>query len=99
MQRASSRASDAVDAMLHRLHSLGVEIRTRTEVRELLEKDGKISLVPCDTVVLAIGTRAYNPLEEKVRELGIDCVAVGDAVKARQAIQAISEGFRAGLNA
>ena len=64
---ASSRASDAVEAMLHRLHSLGVEIRTRTEVRELLEKDGKISGVRlasgeelfADAVIVATGGASY----------------------------------------
>lgn len=64
---ASSRASDAVDAMLHRLHSLGVEIRTRAEVRELLENDGKISGVRlasgeelfADAVIVATGGASY----------------------------------------
>ena len=59
--------NDAVDAMLHRLHSLGVEIRTRTEVRELLEKDGKISGVRlasgeelfADAVIVATGGASY----------------------------------------
>lgn len=64
---ASSRAADAVDAMLHRLHSLGVEIRTRAEVRDLLEKDGQISGVRLSTgeelfgnaVIVATGGASY----------------------------------------
>ena len=93
------------DDMKHLLDRLFVEIIRGAKIAGaneegcLMEKDGKVTLIPCDTVVLAIGTRAYNPLEEQVKELGIDCVVVGDAVKARQAIQAISEGFKAGLNA
>jgi len=77
----------------------GAKLAGATPEGALLEKDGKIFLHPCDTVVLAIGTRAYNPLEEKIRELGVDYVVVGDAIKGRQALQAIREGFIAGLNA
>ena len=77
----------------------GAKIAGATEEGALVEKDGQVTLLPCDTVVLAIGTRAYNPLEEKIRELGIETVVIGDALKARQALQAIREGFTAGLNA
>ena len=93
------------DDMKHLLDRLfvetihGAKIAGANEEGCLMEKDGKISLIPCDTVVLAIGTRAYNPLEAQLKELGIDYTVVGDAVKARQAIQAVREGFTAGLNA
>ena len=93
------------DDMKHLLDRLFVKTIHRAKIAGaneqgcLVEKGDGIYLLPCDTVVLAIGTRAYNPLEEQIKELGIDCVVVGDAVKARQAIQAISEGFKAGLNA
>lgn len=50
---------------------------------------------PCDTVILAIGTRADN----KLAETGVEVVTVGDAIKARQITQATREGFIAGLNA
>ena len=64
---ASSRAADAVDAMLHRLHELGVDVRLRTEVRDLLEKDGQISGVRLssgeelagDAVIVATGGASY----------------------------------------
>ena len=39
---ASSRASDAVDALLHRLHDLGVTIRLHAAVRDLLDEDGRV---------------------------------------------------------
>ena len=64
---ASSRAADAVDAMLHQLHELGVEVRLRTEVRDLLEKDGQILGVRLssgeelagDAVIVATGGASY----------------------------------------
>lgn len=77
----------------------GAKIAGATNEGALVDKDGQVTLLPCDTVVLAIGTRSYNPLEEKLKELGIETVVVGDAIKARQALQAIREGFVAGLNA
>ncbi|MGN1002908.1 MAG: FAD-dependent oxidoreductase [Oscillospiraceae bacterium] len=64
----------------------------------LIEQGGQVKLHPCDTVVLAIGTRAYNPLEEELKDL-CDVVVVGDAVKPRMAVKAVREGFVAGLNA
>ena len=64
---ASSRAADAVDAMLHRLHELGVDVRLRAEVRDLLEKDGQILGVRLssgeelagDAVIVATGGASY----------------------------------------
>ncbi len=93
------------DDMKHLLSKLFVEIVYPAKIaganREgvLVEKNGEVFLIPCDTVVLAIGTRAYNPFEEQLKELGIDYVTVGDAIKARQAIEAVREGFKAGLEA
>lgn len=69
-----------------------------TEEGALLKKGDEIFLYPCDTVVLAIGTRSYCPLAEELKGI-CETVIVGDAVKARQALQASSEGFKAGLNA
>lgn len=76
----------------------GTSIAGVTEEGALLKKGDEITLYPCDTVVLAIGTRSFCPLQEELQGI-CETVVVGDAVKARQAIQASSEGFRAGLNA
>ncbi len=64
----------------------------------LIKQGNTVTLFPCDTVVLAIGTRAYHPLAEELKGI-CDTVVVGDAVKARQAIQASREGFVAGIEA
>lgn len=76
----------------------GTSIAGVTDEGALLKKGDEVTLYPCDTVVLAIGTRSYCPLAEELKDI-CETVVVGDAVKARQAIQASSEGFAAGLNA
>ena len=53
--------------------------------------------IPCDSVVIAAGTRSRTLLAQQVADLGVDVVVVGDAVKPRQITQASAEGFRAGL--
>jgi NADPH-dependent 2,4-dienoyl-CoA reductase/sulfur reductase-like enzyme len=64
----------------------------------LIEQGGVVKLYPCDTVVLAIGTKAYNPLEKELKGL-CESVVTGDAVQPRKAIAAVREGFVAGMNA
>ncbi len=69
-----------------------------TDEGALIKQGDDIKLYPCDTVILAIGTRSDNSLAEALKEIGVDVVVVGDAVKARQITQASAEGFTAGLN-
>lgn len=75
-----------------------VEIYTQTSIAgvtdegALLKKGDEITLYPCDTIVLAIGTKSFTPLAEELKDV-CETVVVGDAVKARQAIQASAEGF------
>ncbi len=86
------------------LNKYFVEIKTKTKLAgvtsqgALIEQGGAVKLYPCDTVVLAIGTVPYNPLEENLKEM-CDTVVVGDAVKPRKAVVAVREGFVAGMNA
>ena len=64
---ASSRAADAVDAMLRRLHELRVAVRLRAEVRDILTEDGRATGVrlssgeeiPADAVIVATGGASY----------------------------------------
>lgn len=41
-----------------------------------------------DSVVMALGARAYNPLEEKLKAMGKNVYVIGDAVKASKALDA-----------
>ena len=64
---ASSRAADAVDAMLRRLHELRVGVRLRAEVRDILTEDGRATgarlssgeEIPADAVIVATGGASY----------------------------------------
>lgn len=64
---ASSRAADAVDAMLRRLHELRVAVRLRAEVRDLLTEDGRATgarlssgeEISADAVIVATGGASY----------------------------------------
>ena len=48
-----------------------------------------------DSVILSMGFRNYNPLEEKVRELVPDTYVIGDAIRARRALDATKEAYAA----
>ncbi len=60
----------------------------------LVEKDGEQSVIACDSVVMAIGSRSRSTdaLKEKCEALGIEHYVIGDAVKARRALNATAEG-------
>ncbi len=81
-----------------------VKIMTDTTLMSVTEEGVRIRQgeaiidYPCDTVVLAIGTCAYNPLVEELKGL-CELVVIGDAIKARKAIEATREGFVAGIEA
>ena len=87
------------------LRHLFVEVMCNTAIAgitqegALIKQGDVIRLYPCDTVILAIGTRSDNRLAEELQDCGVEIEVVGDAVKARQITQASREGFLAGLNA
>lgn len=79
-------------------------IRKRTSVRALgitpthvrIEGADGIEELPADTVVLAAGTKAYNPLQELAARKGIAFRVIGDADKPATVFEAIHAGFKAG---
>lgn len=90
--------------LMQRLNSHNVQMHVGTKVVKILqdgvicEKDGQeIQLTGFDTIVLAFGVRSYNPLEEPVKNAGYDTYVIGDAVKGRNAVDAILEGAKAGI--
>lgn len=101
-------AKDEQDAvkyfLLKRLNEYGVKAITGATVKEFIddgvvcEKDGKEEKIAgFDTVILAMGAKAYNPLEEKIKGKVPELYVIGDAVKARKAVEAIEEGARAAV--
>lgn len=88
--------------MLQRIKTLGVTSLAKTKVVEV-KKDGVLveneageqSLVPADTVVLAIGSKSqnelYNELQDKVQKLNL----IGDAVKPAFILDAVRSAYDA----
>lgn len=72
--------------LIPRLKEHGVDWYVNAAVREILpdgvsyEQNGEIhTLLGYDTIVLALGVRANNPLEETVKSLGKPVYVIGDA--------------------
>lgn len=89
-------------AMLQDLSRMGIETHTASKALEItprglkIEKEGAVQEIAADTVVLAIGARPYNPLEEVLKQKGIPSHVIGDARKTGWAFDAIHQGFEAG---
>ncbi len=63
----SDKAQDVVDAMVSRLHELGVKIETEAAVKDILTEEGKVkgvrlksgAIYKADAVILAVGGASY----------------------------------------
>ncbi len=79
----------------------GVKAGTGTKAKEItpegvvVEIQGREEFIPCDTVVLAVGTAPINSLKGSIEDMGIDIKVIGDAKKPRKAFDAIRDGFYA----
>ena len=67
-----------------------------TEIKEksiVIEKDGELQELPCDSVVVAIGARSrdFTELSNYCEDKNIPCHVIGDAVRARRALNCIEE--------
>ncbi len=89
-------------SMLQDVERSNVEVHTKAEVLEItpsavvIRQAGKIQEIVADTVVLAVGTRAWNPLQQVAEEQRIPCQVVGDALRPAMVYDAIHQGFAAG---
>lgn len=89
--------------LIKELKDRDVRILTSVNVTEVKDDsvtfahpDGRVEVIPADMVVTATGYRSYNPLEEAAKASGAPYAVVGDAVKARNALEATTEGYNAG---
>lgn len=88
--------------MLQDLERYGVKTRATARVVEIsadcvrIECAGIMEDIPADTVVLAVGTRSHNPLQELVAASGIPFRVAGDALQPAMVFDAIHQGFSAG---
>jgi 2,4-dienoyl-CoA reductase-like NADH-dependent reductase (Old Yellow Enzyme family)/thioredoxin reductase len=64
----------------------------------VIERNGRREAIgPFDTVVTAAGLRPCNELQSKLEGKGGRLLTIGDAAGVRKALDAIAEGYRAGL--
>ncbi|NLF45902.1 MAG: FAD-dependent oxidoreductase, partial [Syntrophomonadaceae bacterium] len=84
------------------LPRFGVEVLTGVRVIEIadegvvVEKDGEKKVVPADTVILAVGSRSNNELQEQIKDLVPEIYLIGDGLKPRKAMDAVHEGYHLG---
>lgn len=87
--------------LMERLKEYHVTDMTSATVKEffndgvIYNKDGQDGrLEGFDKIVLALGTVAYNPLQEKIQGKVKEVYVIGDAIKARKAIDATEEAAK-----
>jgi len=85
------------------LGRLGVKIMTGTKAvgirhdgLEIENAEGS-GFIPADSVVIAAGSKAENSLQKQIEGLVGDLYLIGDAKEPRNALEAIKEGYLAGL--
>lgn len=85
--------------VLESLRASGVALLTEAkcvEIKEnavVIESKGQLTEYPCDSVVVAIGARSRNfaEISSYCNAKGIPCHVIGDAVRARRALNAVAE--------
>lgn len=85
--------------VMENLYAFGINTLTNAKCVEIkknavvIEREGNIEELPCDSVVVAIGARSRNfeNISKYCEEKGIPCHAAGDAVRARRALNAVAE--------
>jgi pyruvate/2-oxoglutarate dehydrogenase complex dihydrolipoamide dehydrogenase (E3) component len=90
--------------LLKDLKEKDVAIYTNAVVKEIVddgviaELAGKVEKIgPADTIVIAVGVKPVNDLAIKLEGRVERVITVGDALEARKALEAIEEGYSAGL--
>jgi len=89
--------------VLSEIRRLGVQVLTLTRAVRFtdegveIERDGESSFAPADSIVLAMGSEPENRLAGELEGAAAELYTVGDARTPRNALEAIREGFEAGL--
>jgi 2,4-dienoyl-CoA reductase (NADPH2) len=68
-----------------------------TEEGVRIRKGDEETLLPADTVILATGSKSVNTLSSDAADLVPEIYTIGDAVRPRNALEAVKEGFLTGL--
>lgn len=77
----------------HRIDEVGAG-----SVRVTDTKTGEQKSLPFDTMIMALGTKPYNPLEEPLKNSGRKYRVIGDAQMTANIAEATKAGFFAGLD-
>jgi 2,4-dienoyl-CoA reductase-like NADH-dependent reductase (Old Yellow Enzyme family)/thioredoxin reductase len=87
--------------LLERLRQYGVTILTNSKVLALepgavvfVKDEQEHKLEGFDNIILALGAKAYNPLQGTVEELGKPYYVIGDALKARSITEAVYDAAK-----
>lgn len=89
--------------VMESLYAGGVQTVTNAKCIEIrnddvvVERLGNIEEIPCDSVVVAIGTRSreFNDIKRYCEEKEIPVHVIGDALRARRALNAVAEANEA----
>ena len=91
--------------LVQRMMEKGIQILCDAKVEEVnhtvikYTKDGKThEITDADTLVLAMGYRPSNTLEEQLTSAGITCHVLGDCKKPGNIKDAVTEGYQTALN-
>ncbi len=94
------------EPLLDRLGRFGIEMFAGVigcdEINEQGVKitiaEGKSRLLEADSVVLAAGSKPNTDLAMELRDSGIEFQLAGDCIEPRRIMDAVAEGYRAGLD-
>lgn len=87
-----------------RLRPSGSRLITGAKVMEITGRevhyiqDGRENSLPAALVVTALGARPNDDLKSEIEELGIQCLSAGDVNQPRRFLEAIHEGYKAGIS-
>ena len=86
-------------SLRHLMKTSQIKVEASASVKEIgkdtltYEKDGKSYTIPADTVVIASGFRAYDPLSEALEDK-VESTVVGDAVHPGKIIDATRDAYQ-----
>ena len=92
-------------SLFERLNNYNIKYHVNTEIKEFLD-DGVIvnqgenlkELHGFDTIILAMGVRAYNPLEAEIKGMVPEVYVIGDAKKPGKVNEATRQAVEIALN-
>jgi NADPH-dependent 2,4-dienoyl-CoA reductase/sulfur reductase-like enzyme len=89
--------------LLEELEEKNVTIYVNTRVHSIvhngvtLVNGSEKTFLPADSIVLAMGAKSDNELASKLKDRSYHVSVIGDAIKIRKALEAIEEGYLAGI--